>query len=333
MPASGASHAIRSSDLGSTEDFKIVQSGTMVCRQGRASGLDNSPAAGQSSPGQAVATTEAAVPELRLFGGTLPKTQQPNEEDAACAPPPEPLPQAESPVTPAKQQQQLLLQQQQGPEPLAAQRAGTKGIERWASGGRRLTPFPHDLASADGGFCGEQHDCKAVTIQPGEPGSRLATSDSPDGSAEGQPPVPEAGLMGSSMDVSTAGAEAPLHQPMGEAGMAADGAQAPGRPRASSAADDPFSTGRQAQLTSQTVEFQAATAAEHQADAEMGRAAADPSREDAAPLPPATGEEAAATAVEPASPGPAPFPTLPFYRQVLSACSTAQLLHLLIQQI
>ena len=78
-------------------------------------------------------------------------------------------------------------------------------------------------------------------------------------------------------------------------------------------------------LISQTVNFQAATAAaEYHADAEMGMAAAAPGREDATSLPTAVGEEAAAAAaaqgaaaVEPASPGPAPPPTLPFYRCLL----------------
>ena len=317
-----------------------LPTGVVICRQGRVSGVGHSSAAGQSAPGEAAATAEDAVPELKHFGSTLPKTQQPDEEDAAFAPPPQPPPQAESPVGPAQQQQQQ--GRRQGAEPLAAQEIGPKSIERSPSSGRRLTPFPYDLASADGGLCSEQHDPKAVTLQPGEPGSRLAAADSPDGPAEGRPRVPEAGAMSSSMDVSAAGAEHPQYQLLGEAVTAADNALTSGRPRASSAADDPFSTGRHAHLTSPTVKFQAATAAaEHRADAGMGMAAAAPGSEDATSLPPETEEEAAeaaataaaqgAAAVEPASPGPAPPPTLPFYR-CLPAWSTAQLLHLLIQQ-
>jgi hypothetical protein len=295
----------------------------MTRRDGGAPGIGHSSAAGQSAPGEAAATAEDAVPELRHFGSTLPKTQQPNEEDAAFAPPPQPPPQAESPVGPAQQQQQ---QQggRQGAEPLAAQETGPKSIERSPSSGRRLTPFPYDLASADGGLSGEQSDSNmtGATAGRGEPGSQLAASYSPGGPADRQPPVQEAGLALPSKHMSVDEAEDSPQHAVAEVGTAADGALAAGRPRASSAADDPFSTGRQAQLTSQTAEFQAATAtAEQHADAELGMAAAAPGSEDAAPLPPATGEEAAAAAaaqgaaaVEPAGPGPAPLPTLPFYR-------------------
>lgn len=292
----------------------------MTCRDGRSSGGRHSNAAGRPAPSQAAATAEDALPELKRFGSTLPKTQQPNEEDAAYAPPPQPPAQAESPVAPAKQHPQQL--QQQGAEPLAAQEAGAKSIERCASGGRRLTPFPRDLASADGGLCGEQNGSKAVTSQPEELGSRQATSDSPDGPAEGQPPALEAGLTGSSMDVSTAGAEALPHQTLGKAGTAADGGLTTGRPRASSAADDPFSTGRRSQLASQTAATHAAAAAADQpADADMEPAAAAQDREDPAFVLPPNGEEAAAIdmvqgagATELTMPGPAPPPTLPFYR-------------------